>query len=63
MIRGRKGEYAEVFRQLASDGFSRARVDGEVVQLTDPPVLDKKYKHTIEVIVDRLAVKPAASSG
>ena len=58
VIRGRKGEYAEVFRQLASDGFSRARVDGEVVQLTDPPILDKKYKHTIEVIVDRLAVKP-----
>jgi excinuclease ABC subunit A len=57
VIRGRKGEYAEVFRQLASDGFSRARVDGEVVQLTDPPILDKKYKHTIEVIVDRLAVK------
>ena len=59
VIRGRKGEYAEVFRQLATDGFSRARVDGEVVQLTDPPILDKKYKHTIEVIVDRLAVKPS----
>ncbi len=59
VIRGRKGEYAEVFRQLAADGFSRARVDGEVVQLTDPPILDKKYKHTIEVIVDRLAVKPS----
>ena len=58
VIRGRKGEYAEVFRQLASEGFSRARVDGEVVQLTDPPILDKKYKHTIDVIVDRLAVKP-----
>jgi excinuclease ABC subunit A len=58
VIRGRKGEYAEVFRELASEGFSRARVDGEVVQLTDPPILDKKYKHTIEVIVDRLAVKP-----
>ena len=39
-------------------GFSRARVDGEVVQLTDPPTLDKKYKHSIDVIVDRLAVKP-----
>jgi excinuclease ABC subunit A len=58
VIRGRKGEYAEVFRELASEGFSRARVDGDVVQLTDPPTLDKKYKHTIEVIVDRLAVKP-----
>ena len=58
VVRGRKGEYAEVFRQLASEGFSRARVDGEVVQLTDPPTLDKKYKHNIDVIVDRLAVKP-----
>ncbi len=58
VVRGRKGEYAEVFRQLATAGFSRARVDGEVVQLTDPPILDKKYKHNIDVIVDRLAVKP-----
>ncbi len=59
VVRGRKGEYAEVFRQLATAGFSRARVDGEVVQLTDPPVLDKKYKHNIDVIVDRLANKPS----
>ena len=58
VVRGRKGEYAEVFRELAAEGFSRARVDGEVVQLTDPPVLDKKYKHNIDVIVDRLAIKP-----
>ena len=58
VVRGRKGEYAEVFRELAAEGFSRARVDGEVVQLTDPPILDKKYKHSIDVIVDRLAVKP-----
>ncbi len=59
IVRGRKGEYAEVFRQLAADGFSRARVDGEIVQLTEPPVLDKKYKHNIDVIVDRLANKPS----
>ena len=58
VVRGRKGEYAEVFRELASEGFSRARVDGEVVQLTEPPTLDKKYKHNIDVIVDRLVVKP-----
>jgi excinuclease ABC subunit A len=58
VVRDRKGEYAEVFRQLASEGFSRARVDGEVIQLTEPPILDKKYKHAIDVIVDRLAVKP-----
>jgi excinuclease ABC subunit A len=57
VVRGRKGEYVEVFRELAAEGFSRARVDGQVVQLTDPPVLDKKYKHSIDVIVDRLVVK------
>ncbi|MFT4167297.1 MAG: excinuclease ABC subunit UvrA, partial [Microlunatus sp.] len=58
VIRGRKGEYAELFRQLATQGFARARVDGETVMLTDPPTLDKKYKHDIDVVVDRLAVKP-----
>jgi len=58
VVRGRKGEYVEVFRELASEGFSRARVDGQVVQLTESPILDKKYKHSIDVIVDRLAVKP-----
>ena len=60
VVRGRKGEYVEVFRQLASDGFSRVRVDGEVVQLTEPPTLDKQKKHSIDVIVDRLAVKPSS---
>ncbi len=59
VVRGRKGEYVEVLRELASEGFSRARVDGQVVQLTDPPILDKKYKHSIDVIVDRLTVKPS----
>ncbi len=58
VVRGRKGEYVDVFRNLATAGFSRARVDGQVVALTDPPTLDKKYKHTIDVVVDRLAVKP-----
>ncbi|MFL6027779.1 MAG: excinuclease ABC subunit UvrA [Friedmanniella sp.] len=60
VVRGRKGEYVEVFRQLASDGFSRVRVDGEVVQLTEPPTLDKQKKHSIDVIVDRLVVKPSS---
>ena len=58
VVRGRKGEYVDVFRQLAGGGFSRARVDGEIVSLTEPPTLDKKYKHSIDVVVDRLAVKP-----
>ncbi|SDS10847.1 excinuclease ABC subunit A [Friedmanniella luteola] len=60
VVRGRKGEYVEVFRQLATDGFARVRVDGEVVQLTEPPVLDKQKKHSIDVIVDRLVVKPSS---
>nr|WP_235857123.1 excinuclease ABC subunit UvrA [Occultella glacieicola] len=57
VIRGRKGEYADLFRDLQTRGFSRARVDGEVIQLSEPPVLEKKLKHTIEVIVDRLVVR------
>jgi len=54
VVRGRKGEYADLFKELQAKGFSRARVDGEVVQLTDPPALEKKLKHDIEVVVDRL---------
>ncbi|MFE4466823.1 excinuclease ABC subunit UvrA [Oerskovia sp. NPDC056781] len=54
VVRGRKGEYGELFKELQSKGFARARVDGEVVQLTDPPALEKKLKHDIEVVIDRL---------
>ncbi len=54
VVRGRKGEYADLFRELQAKGFARARVDGEVVGLTDPPALEKKLKHSIEVVVDRL---------
>ena len=60
VIRGRKGEYVELFRQLQTQGFSRARVNGEIHQLDDPPKLDKQKKHTIEVVVDRLAVKASS---
>jgi excinuclease ABC subunit A len=60
VIRGRKGEYVELFRQLQTQGFSRVRVNGETHLLTDPPKLDKQKKHTIEVVVDRLAVKESA---
>jgi len=60
VIRGRKGEYVELFRQLQAQGFSRARVNGETHGLDDPPKLDKQKKHTIEVVVDRLAVKGSA---
>ena len=57
VVRGRKGEYAELFAELQAKGFSRARVDGEVVQLTAPPTLEKKLKHDIEVVVDRLVAR------
>jgi excinuclease ABC subunit A len=60
VVRERKGEYADLFRQMQAQGFSRARVDGVVHPLTDPPTLKKQVKHTIEVVVDRLAVKASA---
>ncbi len=60
VVRGRKGEYLELFKQLQVQGFSRARVNGETHPLDDPPTLDKQKKHTIEVVVDRLAVKQSA---
>ncbi|WP_370614182.1 excinuclease ABC subunit UvrA [Mumia sp. Pv 4-285] len=61
VIRGRKGEYLDLFRQLQSQGYSRARVDGAVHNLADePPTLAKQKKHHIEVVVDRLAVKPTS---
>jgi excinuclease ABC subunit A len=65
VVRGRKGEYGELMRELQTKGFSRARVDGVVVRLEEAasgrlPVLRKYEKHDIEVVVDRLAVKPGA---
>jgi excinuclease ABC subunit A len=60
VVRERKGEYAELFKELQAKGYSRARVDGVVVQLTEPPTLKKQEKHTVEVVIDRLAVKASA---
>jgi excinuclease ABC subunit A len=60
VIRGRKGEYVDLFAELQSKGFARARVDGVVHPLTEPPKLKKQEKHTIEVVVDRLSVKTSA---
>ncbi len=60
VIRGRKGEYAELFHQLQTQGFSRVRVNGDTYPLTEPPRLDKQKKHTIDVVVDRLTVKASA---
>ncbi|MCB2175211.1 MAG: excinuclease ABC subunit UvrA [Actinomycetales bacterium] len=57
VVRGRKGEYADLFADLQSKGFARARVDGTVMALTEVPPLEKKLKHTIDVVVDRLVAK------
>ena len=57
IVRSRKGEFVELFADLITQGFSRARVDGEVIQLTEVPKLKKQEKHTIEVVVDRLTAK------
>ncbi len=58
LVRGRKGEYAKLFEEVAKEGFARVRVDGEVKELREKITLDKKRKHTIEVVVDRLVMKP-----
>ena len=69
VVRGRKGEYVEMLRELQAKGYSRARVDGVVIRLDsvapagpagEPPALKKHEKHDIEVVVDRLAVKESA---
>ncbi len=54
IIRGQKGEYRDLFEDLRKQGFNRARVDGKIVTLNDPPVLEKLLKHHIEVVVDRI---------
>jgi excinuclease ABC subunit A len=58
IVRGRKGEYRKELEKLARQGFLRARIDGELRPLDEPVVLDRRKNHTIEVLVDRLLVKP-----
>ena len=58
VISQKKGEFVDLFRELAAGGYSRAIVDGETVQLTDPPKLKKQVKHDISVVVDRLVAGP-----
>ena len=57
VVRGRKGEYAKLLEDLKREGFSRVRADGEVRSLDDPIDLDKKFKHDIEVVVDRIVIR------
>jgi excinuclease ABC subunit A len=58
VVRDRKGEYRDLLEQLRGEGFTRVKVDGEQRELDEPIELDKKFKHTIEVVVDRLVMKP-----
>ena len=60
LVTGRKGEFRDLFSELATSGYARARVDGQVYQVTEPPTLDKQKKHDIDVIVDRMAAKKDA---
>ena len=60
VVRNRKGEYKELLSELSRQGYIRAMIDGELCDLSDPPVLKLRIKHTIEVVVDRLRVRPDA---
>ena len=62
VIRERKGEFVDFFAELVTQGYSRARVDGETISLSEPPKLKKQEKHTIEVVVDRLTAKAESKS-
>ena len=60
LVRGRKGEHRDLMENARKSGYVRARIDGETYELEDPPALDKKKKHTIEIIVDRLIRRDTA---
>lgn len=58
IVKGRKGEHVKTLEQIAAQGYIRARIDGEICDLSDPPKLELHKKHTIEVVVDRFKVRP-----
>ena len=62
IVRGRKGEYTKLIQDLLKEGFIRARIDGENVELSDDIQIDRKKKHNIDLIVDRLVIKPEIRS-
>ena len=62
LVRDRKGEFRDVFARIKREGFVRARVDGTVIELEEPPKLDKKRNHNIELVVDRLTISAQARS-
>ncbi len=57
VIRGKKGEHVKIFEDIRRNGFVRVRVNGEIYDVTEPPQLDKKKKHTIEIVVDRIVIR------
>ena len=59
VVRGRKGEYIKLLEDMLKQGYIRARIDGELAELADPPKMAKTKKHTIEIVVDRIAIRPA----
>ena len=61
-VRAQKGEYRDLFEELLRQGYVRARVDGEVIDLSDPPALDRYRRHDIEVVIDRLTIRPGIRS-
>jgi excinuclease ABC subunit A len=61
-VRARKGEHTKLLEQIRKEGYVRVRVDGTVYEINDVPALDKKYKHSIDVIVDRLIIKDGIDS-
>src|SRR6188768_4332476 len=62
VVRGRKGEYRKELQEWQKAGFQRVRIDGETYLIEEAPTLDKKYKHDIEVVVDRLVVREGIQS-
>ena len=57
MVRGRKGEYRKELAEFQKKGFQRVKIDGSFYEIDDAPALDKKYKHDIDVVVDRIVVR------
>ncbi|MGE0662045.1 MAG: excinuclease ABC subunit UvrA [Hyphomonadaceae bacterium] len=58
VVRDRKGEYKKEMAEYLKKGYQRAKIDGEFYELSEPPTLDKKFKHDIDIVIDRIAVKP-----
>src|SRR5688572_16260814 len=58
IVSQKKGEFVDLFKELGAKGYARAIVDGELIQLAEPPLLKKSYKHDIAVVVDRLVASP-----